>query len=605
LLTCEQIMELYEDRQKARGPVINRMERVMAQYNGDIVVPIPEMDKDSGLYVANLLQNGVDQYGSRIASVMPELECPPVNDRTEKARNAADLRKRANLSWWEASKVPVQLRRRARWLVAYACAPVAIRPDFDNGIPKWEPRNPLTCYPAPQVDPDDPRPDDVIFAVLRPLGWLRRRYPAEAAALYPRDVKADTMVTLLEYDSPDQFSLVACGAANYYQPNVRNTYAKSQMLATQPNEMGLSMSLVPGRVTLDRPVGQFDGILGMMNMQAKLMALEVMAVQRGVFPDMYLESRDPNQPAKIVSGPHPGWSGKINEIHGGTVRYESIQPGFQTNQAIDRIERAARIDSGTSPEFGGESSTNIRTGRRGDAVFSAQVEFPLQEAQHMLASSMEEENRSATRMAKTLFGDRTISVYVKWRGAKGSVTYTPSEFDSEYTTVTYPMAGTDVANLTIGLGQLTGTEMMSKSTGRRLHPWIDDPEFEADQIKSEGMEAATLQGLMAKIADGTVPISDAARINELIVEPNVPPYKAIMQAQEEAQTRQAAMAPGPGTPPGAEGVDPLSPAAQPGLALPGQGAEAGITMPEAPPSLDRLGEIMRDLRATAPRQLAG
>jgi hypothetical protein len=601
LLTAEQIHETYEDRQKARGQVINRMERVMAQYNGDIVVPIPEMDKEAGLYVANLLQTGVDQYGQRIASVMPELECPPINDRTEKAKNAADLRRRANLSWWEASKVPVQLRRRARWLVAYACAPVAIRPDFDNGIPKWEPRNPLTCYPAPRVDPDDPRPDDVIFAVMRPLGWLRRRYAGQAAALFPADLKPDTLVTVLEYDSPDQFALVACGSATYYQPNVRNTYAKTQMLASQPNDMGMSMSLVPGRVSLDRPIGQFDGILGMMNMQAKLMALEVMAVQRGVFPDMYLESRDPNQPAKIVSGPHPGWSGKINEIHGGTIRYESIQPGFQTNQAIDRIERAARIDAGVSPEFGGESSTNIRTGRRGDAVFSAQVEFPLQEAQHMLAASLEEENRSATRMAKTLFGDKTISVYVKWRGAKGSVTYTPSEFDSEYTTVTYPMAGTDVANLTIGLGQLTGTEMMSKATGRRLHPWIDDPEGESDAIKAEGIEAATLQSFLAKCADGTIPPNDAARVAELVTEQNLPIYKAIQQAQTEAQERQAAVTQ-EGEP---AGVDPLSPAAQPGLTLPGQGAEAGLTMPEAPPSLDRLGEIMRDLRATAPRELAG
>ena len=66
------------------------------------------------------------------------------------------------------------MRRRARWLVGYASAPTLIRPDFRQGIPVWEPRNPLTCYPAPCVDPDEVRPLDTIFAVKRPLGWLRR-----------------------------------------------------------------------------------------------------------------------------------------------------------------------------------------------------------------------------------------------------------------------------------------------------------------------------------------------------------------------------------------------------------------------------------------------
>jgi hypothetical protein len=599
--TAEQIHDLYLDRQKARGLVVTRMEQVRAQYQGDIVVPIPEMDREGGLYVANLLQQGVDHYGQRIASVMPELECPPVNPRTETSRVKADTRRRANLSWWEASKVPVQLRRRARWLTAYASAPVAIRPNTELGIPTWEPRNPLTAYPAPCTDPDDMTPDDVIFAVKRRLGWLRRVYPDAARGLFPSDVRDDHMVTLLEYDSADQFALVACGEQQWYYEHVQNRLGKATTLAQDENRMGMCMSVVPGRVSLERPVGQFDGILGMLNMQQKLMALEVMAVQRGVFPDMYLTSADPDRPAKIVSGPHPGWTGKLNQVDGGTVEYRSIQPGFQTNQTIDRIERAARIDAGISPEFGGESSSNIRTGRRGDNVFSAQVDFPVQECQHMLAASAEEENRRATRMAKVLFGDRTVSVYVKWKGAKGSVDYTPSkDFDSEYTSVTYPMAGADVQNLTVGVGQLVGTEMMSKATGRRLHPWIDDPELEGDLVRAEGIEQAVVQSFMAKAAAGEIPISDAARVQQLIVEDNLPPYKAIQQAQEEAQERQAAVS-AEGEP---TGVDPLSPAAQPGLALPGEGAEAGVAVPETRPSLNNLGELMRDLRATSPRGIS-
>jgi hypothetical protein len=340
-------------------------------------------------------------------------------------------------------------------------------------------------------------------------------------------------------------------------------------------------------------------------MQAKLMALEVMAVQRGVFPDTYLVSRA-NEQARFISGPHPGWTGKINEIEGGDIREVSPNPGFATNPTMDRIERAARLDAGIAAEFGGESNTNIRTGRRGDAILSAMVDFPVQEAQDTLAASLEEENRSAIQVAKAYFGARKVSVYVKWKGAKGNLDYTPdSDFDSEYSTVTYPMSGADVQNLTIGVGQLVGTEMMSKQTARKVHPWIDDAEMEGDLVIKEGLQAATIQSLQAKAAAGEIPISDVARISELIVEQNLPPYKAIQQAQREAQERQAAMSAESGAPPEQQGVLPESPEAQPGLALPGQGAEAGVAIPESPTGLSRLDELFRDLRSTSPRQLAG
>jgi len=377
------------------------------------------------------------------------------------------------------------------------------------------------------------------------------------------------------------------------------------LLESEENRTGLSLAIVPGRVTLDRPAGQFDGILGMLQMQAKLMALEVMAVQRGVFPDTYLISR-PNEEAKFISGPHPGWTGRINQIEGGDIREININPGFATNQTNDRIERAARLEAGISPEFGGESGTNIRTGRRGDAILSAMVDFPVQEAQETLAASLEEENRSAIQVAKAWFGNRPVSVYVKWKGAKGNLDYTPNkDFDSEYTQVTYPMAGADVQNLTIGVGQLVGTEMMSKDTGRKLHPWIDDPDLEGDKVKAEGLEAAVLAGIQQKANTGEIPIADVARITQLIVENNLPPYRAVLQAQEEAQKRQAAQQPAEGVDPAALGVAPDDPAAQPGLALPGQGAEAGVAIPEAPPSLGNLDQLMMQLRGTGMRAPAG
>jgi hypothetical protein len=152
-------------------------------------------------------------------------------------------------------------------------------------------------------------------------------------------------------------------------------------LAAVPNRTGMCLAVVPGRVTLDRLAGQFDQLIGPFQMRAKLMAMELLAVQKGVFPDVYLTSNDPNTTPGFIQGPHPGASGLVNILTPGTaVTSQTIQPGFATLGAIDRLERTERIQAGISPEFGGESGTNIRTGRRGDAVLSAMVDPQVQEA---------------------------------------------------------------------------------------------------------------------------------------------------------------------------------------------------------------------------------
>ena len=139
------------------------------------------------------------------------------------------------------------------------------------------------------------------------------------------------------------------------------------------------------RINLDHAQGQFDGILGMYQMQARLMALEVIAVQKGVFPDTWLVGRAGETP-QIVN-PADGLTGEVGVVRGGDLKDMALQPGYMTNPAIDRLERAQRLTAGIPSEFGGESTTNIRTGRRGDAVLSAVVDFPVQEAQRIMAVS--------------------------------------------------------------------------------------------------------------------------------------------------------------------------------------------------------------------------
>jgi hypothetical protein len=342
--------------------------------------------------------------------------------------------------------------------------------------------------------------------------------------------------------------------------------------------------IVPGRITLDRPMGQFDGIIPLKELQAKLMALEVIAVERGIFPDMYLEGfPNSNQAPTLVSGDwKDGRTGEINIIQNGSAKTLAMNPGVFGAQIIDRLQQAQMQESLTPSEFGGLSPTNIRTGARGQAVTSATIEPNIAESQTILAESLQEENKVAVAVAKGWFGNTPKSFYVSWKGAKGQVDYTPNTtFETDNNTVTFPLAGTDQQNLTIAVESLAGSNLMSKRTARWLHPMIDDPDAEEVQINIEALEQAGLSMIEQQAQQGQLPwdvyvnMVKAVRAKQMSIE-DAMDYAD--QEKKKAQAAQATQPPEPGSPqaqPGAgpQGAPPIGPPPQ-GLA--NTGALAGI-----------------------------
>ena len=258
-----------------------------------------------------------------------------------------------------------------------------------------------------------------------------------------------------------------------------------------------------------------------------------------------------------------------------------MQPGYMTNPAIDRLERAQRLTAGIPQEFGGESTSNIRTGRRGDAVLSAVVDFTVQEAQKILARSLQEENRLALDMSKRYAGNRGRSFYVSTKNAKGRVNYVPNDnFESTDNVVSYSHPGADINNLVIGGGQRVGMGTMSKRSFMAIDPLVDDPEFEHDTVIGEQLEQALLASVQQQASQGVIPPADLARIMDLVMHDKMELAGAVEKVQREAQERQAEL------------VDAMAPEAQPGLAMPGMGAEAAVAVEEAPPAEPNLEELL-------------
>jgi hypothetical protein len=569
--SVDEIAGLLFDRQTLQGPMIENMRQLRDTYNGDLIIPLPEMDRREKSAVANLITTGLDQTAMRIASTMPSVYYPALEDGNRASEKRASTRKRATMGWWEANKMPLKMRRRARWLIGYASSPVVLRPDTKWGAARWDIRDPLNTFPSSGEDPDEMTPQNCIFTYTRSRAWLQARYPDALSRLRSsKNAKPDDLVRIAEYTDAEVTVLMA---SDTIKPNPWDTDMRGLPhveLERVHNKTGMCLAVVPGRITLDRPMGQFDSLVGMYNLQSKLMALEVIAVERGIFPDTYLVSR-PGETARFVAGPYDGRSGQVNVVQGGDIREMAANPGFATNGMMDRIERAQRIASGTPAEFGGESTSNVRTGKRGDAILSAVVDFPIQEAQEIFAASLQEENKRAIAICKTYFGNERKSFYVSSRGAKGHVDYVPNkDFEDDNNVVTYSHSGADANSLVVGLGQRIGIGIMSKQTAQEIDPFISDPEMEKDRVVSEGLEQALLQSIQTQASQGAIPPADVAAIVALVSSDKMDLAAAVTKVHDDAQKRQATMAPAG------------APETMPGLGAPGMGAEQPAAAPAGP-----------------------
>lgn len=597
--SAAQIIATLTERRKDRAPELEAKRRVRDAYNGDIVIPLPELDRNELPAVINFVNTGLDQLAGRVASVIPDVYSPPMREGFQNSMEKARTRRRALLSWWGTNDMDAKLARRARYLMGYAESPVLIRPNAKWGISKWEVRNPLGAYPCPTGDPDEVNPPDGIFTYVRTYAWLANRYPEAMAVLNtgtPFGQRCDPAekFEVIEYADADCFVLACLGKHNKGTiPGSPGTTPGAPFVELErlPNRAEVSPVVAPSRITLDRPMGQFDGMIGMYQTMAKLTALEIIAVERGIFPESYLISR-PNETARFLAGPFDGRTGMVNIVAGGDIKEVTPNPGFASTNVVDRIERAARATGGVAAELTGESPTNVRTGKRGDAVMGAILDNSIAEAQKTLRKSLEAENRIAIAQAKAYFGNQRRSFYISRsdvKDAQGHVDYTPNDaFETDVNVVTYPLAGADQAGLIIGIGQRVGMGTMSAQTAAELDPMIADAELEKRRVQAEALDRAMLTAIEQQAAQGAIAPHDVARLKSLLIT-GKSIEEAIEQVQAEAQQRQA-------TP-----VAPDEPEAQSGIAQPGIGAEQPTV---APPSAgqsnlsDLLNALRRPVRET-------
>lgn len=590
MIAAADVVEIATAARKSAGALHQRRREVRDLYGGDIAVPLTELYENERAATANLLIQGVDGTAQRIASTSPHVQWHPLRPGFKQHEARAREQRQVSLGWHDANAMDLIRYRRARHITAYAESPVQMRWDRKRTIPCWGVRDPLDTFCAPMARLDDMTPSWIVSCYTRSFDWLRKAYPDAWVALAPRDWTPGSaqVVEIVEYHDADESVLVASGARSNVEGGWSDPYAGQKILPLErvENIAHRPTWVVPGRIGLtEERRGQFDGMVPKYIKQARLDALELLAIEDGIFPQQWLVARQGEIP-KIIQVANPR-AGKVGIVQGGVLDTVAKNPGYKTREARADLERSQRIDGGVTASMTGEAISGARTARMAESVEGGSIDFGIREIQKILARSEQAELEIAADLAKVYAGNVTVSMYVSSKGARGSVSYKADELfgDRCAVSVEYAMAGADLNQQVVRVGQKMQLELISKQTAREQDPEVADAEVEHDRIISEGLEDALLVGIKQAAAspEGPYTPGQIARIRELVRTNRMELDEAVGQVQQEAQEAQAAA-----PPPIPEGMA-AAPETMPGLMAP-SAPQAG------PPDLSglaaRLGAAM-------------
>lgn len=614
----EELHALAVNLQRRRSPIIRKMQDVQQQYEADVVVPTPHVQNEPDMpnLTPSLITDVVDGLAMRAASVMPMTYCPaldPYKDTGKRSVAWAKDRSRILSATYDASHWKLGRRRALRHLNAYETHSIWIEPDFKSGMPKIQVRNPLETYPEEKSLENNNPPEYVAYITRYSGDYLRSRFPKIRAEVGGPITERETheLWDVFEWVDHDQITFGLLGPVRYEGYHVNTGYDLFSgpwmpLAAPIRNRAGVCLGITPCAVTLHRIGNRLNSLLENAKWQNKLMALDILAQEKAIFPDMYVLGDGAMQP-RIQGGKWAdGRSGDMNVVENGrVVGTLNQQPDARTSQMIDRLERNFRVSSGLSPTFGGETpGAALRTGRALSQMAEFSVDPRIQELHELDETYMPYVNTAILEAYKGWWGTKKFTLFSGWETDKGEVEFVPNEkIETTTNTVSYAIPGADIMQLTQVLGSLHGAELMSTETTQKYHPYIKDPHSEQTIINDEKLERAAIDGMMQQVLTGQMPMSVFARIREKMRSGTLDVFKATVAVDEEIrkeqmQAEQRAMEAAPPQP------DPLAQlglaagpaAAAPAAAPPGIGpAPAG---PQGPPS-EQMRSAMQSMMTGA------
>ena len=591
----DQIVRVVRQRIQERTPLLMQLLEVKRRYNGDYVIPLPELDNEPVMPPSTLavIANAVDNLGRRAASIGTYDHFPVMANGPQYAKRA-ETRRRAWAATLHESQFPLAHQRAMRHLAGYSTCALRVVCDWKTQMPRIVVEDPLSTFPEPRKPEDARPPSNCAFLYEMPAGMVRSIWPKarkeNGGPIGPYPDGYTEQWTMVEWVDDDDTVVGIVGPKfplqQYRSYDPRSGDVPWMELSRAPQLAGRCPVIVAGKIGLAEIASQVANAVGMSDLMSKMMSLAIAAEEKAIYPDLYAIGT-PNGSPMIVGGAwKDGRTGEMNIVQDvsavGQLRSD-VSP--MALQLVSLLERNFNASTGSNPAMQGESYGALRTGRAIDSIVGAQVDPLIMEMHQIVEAYMPYLADIAFSTYEGAWGDKKYTLFTGWAGDRSMVEFVPNVDlkESHKMMASYAIAGTDVQQATIGIGQLLGMKLISHKTAMERHPWVGDAESEEHLILLEDLQQATMAGLVNGLAapPGTPGAVDPM-IGHLIykyIEAGSQPMEALEKAHQEAQKLQAQQA--PPTPPGMTGP----PSGMPGL--------GGPAMPGLPPGASpALGEAI-------------
>ena len=524
-LTQADAWDLWNELEGLNRSQITERQRIRALVDGGREAVLTLLGNDTKYTgtdppVVNLVTSGLSRLAQRIG-VSPTLKVPPTSSK-KRDRDRADLRRRIVATDDRRANISNIFPQIGRWVPAYGYTVLVVKPKRgQDGVvfPTVEARDPISTYPG-WWGPDG-QPEEVACARLVPTRKITHAYPAAQREVGRRNEVARSSVAVHGSVQPGGMYNPRFGVSSEGPVGdtimVAELWHESGCYLLCPS-LGMVLDYYPNLVEGMRPFalirrypfdalkGQFDDLIGLLAMMAKLNILSIIAAEDSVF-------RETNIIGELTSGTYRRGRFGMNRFAPGTrIERPTNDMSQQVFMQIDRLERQLRI-GGHYPVTEDAISPNSWVTGQGLSKLTGGVDSAVAEYHSAIVTALQLIDSYRLAWTEVAGGDDPRPLLVGTEDRRHNYVAT-RDIRGEYMTerVYGVMAGWDEnAKIVNGMNLVAG-KILPRTTVRENLAGVTDPSEMEDIIVHEDATDALI-GMIAQQAAGGDPRAQMALID--------------------------------------------------------------------------------------------
>ena len=471
----------------------------------------------------NMLQSGIDRLAQKISGI-PQVRVDVPNDNdSNRSKIRAEKLERIVTNYDEKQNLLSQLQQAARWLPGYGyCAWVISTRRDSNGFiyPSAELRDPYDTFPGNFGPDQQPREMAVVRRI--PRYKLAQIYPEFAEQILKQDedegdeLNGDLAAPFMSYENNreqnwEDNTYSGVRIIEYY--DMGGTYVvfpeRNMILDFIPNVLSTPPFVFMKRTSFDQLKGQYDHVIGLMAMMAKINIMSAIAMEDSVFTET-------NISGEIESGQYRKGRFAVNYLAPGTqVSKPQNNMPYQLFQQIDRLERQLRLVGGYPVTDDAQSPNSFVTGA-GLQELNGAMSLMINEYREIIKHGLVEMDAKRLEMDTVLsysqaIGRKPMAGYLN--GTAFSENYTPlQDIGGDYRTrrVYGVMAGFDEPQKIVTGLQLLQAGVIDVETLQDNIDGLENIQKVQERIRKNKAENVLFDALLQRSAQGDAQATMAA-----------------------------------------------------------------------------------------------